>query len=135
MAEAIMLRGGGKVDNSRLTATPDKVRSGKRFYGSGTDQIQTGNIQEIAASTKTLGLNEKITINEGIHDGNGKITQSIPTDPGKTVYPTNAEQTVNVSGKYMLGDIYVAPLTGLTPENIKKGVTILGVTGTYEGYN
>lgn len=135
MAEAIMLRGGGQVDNSRLTATPAKVRSGKKFYGSGTDQIQTGNIQEIAASTKTLGINETITINEGIHDGYGKITQSIPTDPGKTVYPTNAEQTVNVSGKYMAGDIYVAPLTGLTPENIKKGVTILGVTGTYEGYN
>lgn len=135
MAEAVILRGGGQVDDSKLTATPNKVRSGKTFYGYGTDKIQTGNIQEIAASTKTLGLNETITINEGIHDGNGKITQSIPTDPGKTVYPTNVEQTVNVSGKYMAGDIYVAPLTGLTPENIKKGVTILGVTGTYEGYN
>ena len=35
----------------------------------------------------------------------------------------------------MTDDVYVAPLTGLKPENIKKGVTILGVTGTYEGYS
>ena len=49
--------------------------------------------------------------------------------------PASEKQTLQTANKYMTDDVYVAPLTGLKPENIKKGVTILGVTGTYEGYS
>ncbi len=134
MADAIVLRGSG-FDDSQLTATPDKVRNGKTFYGSGSDSIQTGTVTEIAAETVTLPLNGSYTIPQGIHSGNGKVVQSLQTSSGGTVYPTSEKQTVQTANKYMTGDVYVAPLTGLKPENIKKGVTILGVTGTYEGYS
>lgn len=135
MADAIVLRGGSGFDDSQLTATPDKVRNGKTFYGSGSNSIQTGTVTEIAAETVTLPLNGSYTIPQGIHSGNGKVVQSLPTSAGGTVYPTSEKQTLQTSNKYMTGDVYVAPLTGLKPENIKKGVTILGVTGTYEGYS
>lgn len=135
MADAIVLRGGSGFDDSQLTATPDKVRSGKTFYGSGTDEIQTGTVTEILAETVTLPLNGSYSIPQGVHSGNGKVVQSLPTSAGGTVYPTSEKQTLQTSNKYMTGDVYVAPLTGLKPENIKKGVTILGVTGTYEGYS
>ncbi len=135
MADAIVLRGGSGFDDSQLTATPDKVRNGKTFYGSGSDSIQTGTVTEIAAETVTLPLNGSYTIPQGIHSGNGKVVQSLQTSSGGTVYPTSEKQTVQTANKYMTDVVYVAPLTGLKPENIKKGVTILGVTGTYEGYS
>lgn len=135
MADAIVLRGGSGFDDSQLTATPDKVRNGKTFYGSGSDSIQTGTVTEIAAETVKLPLNGSYTIPQGIHSGNGKVVQSLQTSSGGTVYPTSEKQTVQTANKYMTGDVYVAPLTGLKPENIKKGITILGVTGTYEGYS
>ena len=135
MADAIVLRGGSGFDDSQLTATPDKVRNGKTFYGSGSDSIQTGTVTEIAAETVTLPLNGSYTIPQGIHSGNGKVVQSLQTSSGGTVYPTSEKRTLQTANKYMTDDVYVAPLTGLKPENIKKGVTILGVTGTYEGYS
>lgn len=135
MADAIVLRGGSGFDDSQLTATPDKVRDGKTFYGSGSDSIQTGTVTEITAETVTLPLNGSYTIPQGIHSGNGKVVQSLQTSSGGTVYPTSEKQTLQTANKYMTDDVYVAPLTGLKPENIKKGVTILGVTGTYEGYS
>lgn len=135
MADAIVLRGGSGFDDSQLTATTDKVRKGKTFYGSGSDSIQTGTVTEIAAETVTLPLNGSYTIPQGIHSGNGKVVQSLQTSSGGTVYPTSEKQTVQTANKYMTDDVYVAPLTGLKPENIKKGVTILGVVGTYEGYS
>lgn len=135
MADAIVLRGGSGFDDSQLTATPDKVRNGKTFYGSGSDSIQTGTVTEIAAETVTLPLNGSYTIPQGNHSGNGKVVQSLQTSSGGTVYPTSEKQTVQTANKYMTDNVYVAPLTGLKPENIKKGVTILGVTGTYEGYS
>lgn len=135
MADAIVLRGGSGFDDSQLTATPDKVRKGKTFYGSGSDSIQTGTVTEIVAEIVTLPLNGSYTIPQGIHSGNGKVVQSLQTSSGGTVYPTSEKQTVQTANKYMTDDVYVAPLTGLKPENIKKGVTILGVTGTYEGYS
>ena len=135
MADAIVLRGGSGFDDSQLTATPDKVRNGKTFYGSGSDSIQTGTVTEIAAETVKLPLNGSYTIPQGIQSGNGKVVQSLQTSSGGTVYPTSEKQTVQTANKYMTDDVYVAPLTGLKPENIKKGVTILGVTGTYEGYS
>ena len=135
MADAIVLRGGSGFDDSQLTATPDKVRNGKTFYGSGSDSIQTGTVTEIVAETVTLPLNGSYVISQGIHSGNGKVVQNLPTSSGGTVYPTSEKQTVQTANKYMTDDVYVSPLTGLKPENIKKGVTILGVTGTYEGYS
>lgn len=135
MADAIVLRGGSGFDDSQLTATPDKVRNGKTFYGSGSDSIQTGTVTEIVAETVTLPLNGSYTIPQGIHSGNGKVVQNLPTSAGGTIYPTSEKQTLQTANKYMTNDVYVAPLIGLKPENIKKGVTILGVIGTYEGYS
>lgn len=135
MADAIVLRGGSGFDDSQLTATPDKVRKGKTFYGSGSNSIQTGTVTEIVEETVTLPLNGSYTIPQGIHSGNGKVVQNLPTSAGGTIYPTSEKQTLQTANKYMTDDAYVAPLTGLKPENIKKGVTILGVTGTYEGYS
>ena len=58
-------------------------------------------------------------------------------DQTKTVTPTTSQQTVTPDTGYELGSVVVNPVTSsidnnISPENIKKDVTILGVTGTYE---
>lgn len=62
-----------------------------------------------------------------------------PTLQDKTVTPTTSEQTITAdSGKDGLGTVTVSAVTAaidvnIVSGNIKDGVTILGVTGTYEG--
>lgn len=123
------------MDFSSLTAIPAKVRIGKLFKGAGTDQTQTGTLPTVAAVQREIGLNGRYDIPAGIHDSSSTIKQTTLSTMGNTtVYPSETAQTVNTANKYMNGEITVAALSGLTPGNIKKGVTILGVTGTYEGY-
>ena len=67
-------------------------------------------------------------------DADGKkVTGTIPTLNGRMVYPTVSNAKVVPQGTYVTGDIWVKGDNNLVPGNIKAGVTILGVVGTYEG--
>lgn len=134
MGECIILRGGGAFGSSKLTATPDKVRKGKIFLGYGSDNEQVGTLEEVAAESYSLPLNGTYNIPQGIHSGNGKVTQQLPTINGQTIYPTGEQQVFETENKYVSSNFSVAPITNLKAENIKKDVVILGITGTYEGY-
>ena len=63
-----------------------------------------------------------------------KVTGSMATQGGGTYKSTAASQTISCSGKKMTGNIVIQGDSKLVAGNIKKGVTILGVTGTWEGY-
>lgn len=134
MGECIILRGCIGFDNSKLTAVPSKVRKNKKFLGHGSDNEQIGTLEEVTAETYSLPLNGTYSIPQGIHDGTGKVTQQLPTISGTTVYPTGSQQVFETENKYVSSNFYIAAITNLKAEYIKKGVTILGVTGTYEGY-
>lgn len=140
MAECILLKGGSGFNQSGFTATPDKVREGKKFMGAGSDKTQTGTLKDVPATIFDLPLNGRVDIPAGIHSGNVVIRQKdISVKDGGTVYPRDYDQTISVKNSYVKDDVYIAPLTGLEPRNIKKGVTIKlkdrTVVGTYEGYN
>ncbi len=56
----------------------------------------------------------------------------------KTVTPTTSEQTITADSGKVLGTVTVSAVTAAIDDNIvagniKDGVTILGVTGTYDG--
>lgn len=61
-----------------------------------------------------------------------KITGTITSVNAQTITPTITDQTVN-GNVFLAGAIAVAGDANLLAENIKSGVTIFGVTGTYTG--
>ena len=64
---------------------------------------------------------------------NGQIiTGNIPTKSAQTYTPGTTSQTIS-AGRYLSGAQTIQGDTDLVPGNIRDGVNIFGVTGTYEG--
>lgn len=61
-----------------------------------------------------------------------KVTGTITSVNAQTITPTTTDQTVN-GNVFLTGAITVAGDANLLAENIKSGVIIFGVTGTYTG--
>lgn len=62
----------------------------------------------------------------------GSNTQQLTTQSAQTITPTTTDQTI-ASGKFLTGVQTIKGDANLLAENIKKGVVIFGITGTYEG--
>ena len=65
--------------------------------------------------------------------GDKSATQQLPTQESKTVTPGTSTKTAVASGRYTTGNVTVAGSANLVPANIKSGVNIFGVIGTFEG--
>ena len=65
--------------------------------------------------------------------GTKSSTYQLAFQPAKTITPTTASQIAISSGYYTGGDITVAGDSNLVANNIKNGVSIFGISGTYEG--
>lgn len=68
-----------------------------------------------------------------VSSGTKSTTKQMTTQASKTVYPGTSRQLAVQSNRYTTGDIYVSGDSNLTSDNIKKGVSIFGVVGSYEG--
>lgn len=168
MAECILLKSGGGTGSDECTATKANVLSGcTAVTKDSDDEAVAGTMANNGAWTSRIGVNGKViiptgyhngsgyvdqaitnrgavnaslpingtyTIPEGYHSGAGKVTQNIATMGAQTVTPGNSQKVVSCSGKYMTGDVTVPAVTNLTAANIKKGVNVGGVVGTWEGY-
>lgn len=91
------------ADTTGTTATADEVLSGEKFIGP-TGQEVTGSMPNRGGTGGTISTKaQEVTIQQGYHDGSGKVSIA------------SAEQSK------------------IIPENIRDGVTILGVEGTMSG--
>lgn len=87
------------------------------------------------------GENNAVCIADAIANITSVISTIIPTVTlqNKNVTPSKSNQTITAGEGYDgLGTVTVAAVTAaidsnITAENIKSGVTILGVTGSYAG--
>lgn len=68
-----------------------------------------------------------------VSTGTKSATHQLSTQSGKTITPSTSRQTACSSGRYTTGSIYVAGDSNLTADNIRSGVSIFGVSGTYSG--
>lgn len=163
MAEGFILKSGSSGDLDQISATSSDIRKGKVGVNGDGDAI-AGTLETRSAINKSLNAGESISIPAGIYtDGkvtansltsqtsgtataayissgktawvNGsKITGSLATQGGSTTTPGTSNKTIVTASKHVTGNIVVAGSSNLTASNIKKGVNIFGITGTFEGY-
>lgn len=130
--------GSGKITvNSLASQTPGnagaaQILTGKTLWVAG--KLITGTMPNRGAISHSLAANGSYTIPAGYHNGSGKVTQSLSTQGGWTVTPGTSNITACAANKWTIGTIYCAGSSNLVAGNIKKGVTIFGVTGTYQGF-
>lgn len=95
----------GSIVPSTLTATRDDVLSGKTFGGAGSDEMQTGSMENNGTRYATLTPSAPTySIPRGYHDGGGKV--SILTET-KSVTPTASVQNVTPSTNKVLSKVTV----------------------------
>lgn len=135
MGNCFLAKKGDCIDFDTLTAQNGDVGVGTRFIGKGGEDPQMGSLPDNPPIQYSLSINETYNIPPGIHSSGGGVTQSV--DIVKTdisVVPEQWDVRVGIKGKYMEGDVLVGGVENLLPENIKKGVFIGSIEGTWEGF-
>lgn len=79
----------------------------------------------------TLALSGSVVIPQGWHNGNGKITRSYATYDGGVFTPSASDQIIATAGKILTGDVKCKADVNLIAQNIRHGVSIMGITGAY----
>lgn len=97
----------------------------------------------LQAKTASPTESSQIILPDTGYDGLSKVNiNAIPTtyvgsgisrNSGGTYYPSTSTRTVAYSGSYLTGNVNIQGDSALIPSNIKKGSSIFGVNGSYEG--
>lgn len=103
--------GGGSATISSLSVTPSE--SAQTFNASNVDGYKPVTVSAISST----------------YVGSGVTTKA-----AATITPGTTDQTIN-SGTYLSGTQTISGDSNLVAENIKSGVPIFGVTGSYSGGN
>lgn len=128
-------------NTSDATATAAEIRSGKTAYNStgkitgtmGNATISEGNYTSIDGSTGQISVS--LTSSGGYVPAGPltsvKISQS--TYAGGTFTPKATAQTVPTAQNYCTGNVVINGDANLAAGNIRSGVSIFGVNGSYAG--
>lgn len=130
---------GGKDKSEGLTATSSDIKQGKTALVDGA--VIVGNQPTVTVPTPSIsvGSNGLVTATSSlgqsgfVNASTKNKTYQIPTQSGTTIAPGTSTKTAVSSGRYTTGNVYVAGDGDLIPSNIKSGVNIFGVNGSYEG--
>ena len=100
----------------------------------------SGSSASLTTGTNTLTLSKTISVTPVVNAGYisagtaGNVavtlTASVTTKAAATITPGTSNQTI-ASGTYLTGTQTIAGAASLTTANIKNGVNIFGVTGSY----
>lgn len=118
---------------SEQVITPDSTFDG-------LSKVTVESVKSVAQATPaiTVATNGLITAlatqSAGyVSAGTKSATKQMTTQAGTTITPSIGRKLAVQSSRYTTGDVYVAGDSNLTSDNIKKGVSIFGVAGSYEG--
>lgn len=137
--------GGGGVDCDNATAVPGDILTGKTAGVAGSDELVTGTMLNQGAWNGSVAMNSSVAVPAGYHNGSGKVSgPSVPVqnaevdgDRVNALSVSNATGQVNLqvrNGYYLNGVNWVkGTIPTFVAANIKKGVNIGGIVGTFEG--
>lgn len=115
------------------------LRAGTQLIDNNGD-VLTGTLPEVAQATPVISVSAGGLITASANQSSGIVqagsksaTDQLATQAAKTVTPGTAQQTAVPAGVYTTGAVTVAGDANLVPENIAEGVSIFGITGTFEG--
>lgn len=137
----VLIKGSGKIPKLQSKEVPSYTE--KIIYTpdegyDGFSEVTVNSITKAVQATPNISVSSdgiitaSVTQNEGyVLSGTKSASRMLSTQSGKTVTPSTTQQTAVASGKYTTGNVYVAGDNNLNSVNIKSGVSIFGVTGTY----
>ena len=124
------------MDISDTTADPTKVLASEKFYDR-SGAPQTGSCTFDADTSDADSTAAEILLNKTAYVNGNKLTGSMPNRGAVTGTISTKAGTYSIQNGYHDGSGTVAidstEQAKIIADNIKKDVTILGVTGTYEG--
>lgn len=128
--------GGGSVNLQEKTVNSSTV-SQNVTPGQGYDGLSKVTVNPYQLDSKTVNSSTSQQVVTSSADGLSSVTVNPYTLDSKTVDPSTSQVTVNSSADGM-SSVTVTAVTSsidqnISAGNIKKDVTILGVTGTFEG--
>lgn len=139
----VLIKGSGKIPKlqpkkvpsytEKITYTPDDGYDG-------FSEVTVNAIPKATQATPSITVKPDGIIIASVYQNEGYVLSGeksakhpLNTQSGKTVTPSTTQQTAVASGKYTTGNVYVAGDNNLKSGNIKSGVSIFGVAGSYEG--
>ena len=120
------------AEATAANAGASHILSGYKGWVNGV--LVNGSMANRGNVSQSLGANGSYTIPAGWHAGGGKVTQSLATQGGTTVTPGTANKTACAANRWTTGNIVIAGSGNLTAGNIKNGITIFGIRGTFTGW-
>ena len=124
------------MDISDTTADPTKVLASEKFYDR-SGAPQTGSCTYDADTSDADATAAEILLNKTAYVNSNKLTGSMPNRGAVTLTIDDVDDELAISNGYHDGSgvakIDATEKAKIIAGNIKKDITILGVTGTYEG--
>lgn len=121
--------------SSNLTASGSTVTVPAGYYPSqASKSVATATQATPSITVSSAGLiTAKSTQSAGyVSSGTKSATKQLTTQGAQTITPGTSNKTI-ASGRYLTGTQTIKGDANLVAANIKKGVSIFGVTGTNEG--
>lgn len=116
------------LDTSDANATAGDIVTGKTAYVNGSKI--TGTLNPGVDTSDANATAADILTGKTAYVNGSKVTGSIPSVEAATITPGTLDQTIN-AGQYVAGSQTIKGEPNLLAENIKNGVSIFGVSGTY----
>ena len=137
----VLIKGSGKIPKLQPKEVPSYTE--KIIYTpdegyDGFSEVTVNAIPKAVQAIPEITVNQDGIITASVYQTEGYVlsgTKSaehpLSTQSGKTVTPSTTQQTAVATRKYTTGNVYVAGDSNLIADNIKNGVSIFGVAGTY----